>query len=510
MMKIFQHIWIAIFIVIGFNSVNGQVSDPDNIEAIQAHLAKERKFILSQDKLPNHQRVEWMLKLGLWQEATEILAQNEESSDEILLAKARYNLLTNNFITAEKVIDNIIAHSPKNHEARLMKAELEIEAWRLDKAVEICNNLLKESPEDEKTVLLLGRVQILKKNYTRALALAQQVQQWNPKNAGGFYLEADVHFWNQAPKKAEEFLQKSLALDPFNADARFNYGYAIWRRVDATQLPDMAAQWELALELNPLHYLTHWHWGNGHTNLTYADYVDNDEKEILVELKLAESFVSQNKIDSAILEIRRISSSFPSSVIPEMMLASVYYMAYDMERNERLDSAQAVFLRILDEKPHYGPAHNGLAAVIKAQRMVYLDSYESLEKEIEETEINDLTSFQEVFPDAAYYPGERVQKMIWNQLHTSVAYFPFLAKLNRVFVIPPLHIDLSRAMKNSYFRGGTTFDNRQWMDIRGVGSGATGIEYVERGAHQERNVTLHEYVHLFHGTLFSDQEMRAG
>ena len=98
--------------------------------------------------------------------------------------------------------------------------------------------------------------------------------------------------------------------------------------------------------------------------------------------------------------------------------------------------------------------------------------------------------------------------MVWNQLYAATAYFPMLSRLDRQFVIPPLHIDLAIAMENPGFRRWTTFDNRQWMDIRGVGSGATGIEYVERGAHLERNVTLHEYVHLFHGSIFTDAEMR--
>ena len=34
----------------------------------------------------------------------------------------------------------------------------------------------------------------------------------------------------------------------------------------------MAAQWNLALAVDPLHYFTHWHFGNGHTDQTYADY----------------------------------------------------------------------------------------------------------------------------------------------------------------------------------------------------------------------------------------------
>ena len=507
-MRTYLHIITLLISTFWVSMGFSQNPDSDDIEAIKAQLKKERAFILAQDKLPIAQRVNWMLRLGLWEEAGSLLENSKDNSPEYWLSKARYLMVNNDFHKAEDLVNQVLAKYKGNREAMLLKAQLEIEAWRLDKAESLCTELLKRDSKDEEVVLLLGKVNILQKNYNHALALAQQVQIWNPENAGGFYLEADVHFWNQEPQKAEKFLQKSLSLDPFNADARFNYGYAIWRRVDATQLPDMAAQWELALELNPLHYLTHWHWGNGHTNLTYADYVDENEKEILAALEPAEKLVSENQIATAIDSIRKVAGEYRSSVIPDMMLASVYYMAYDMDRKERLDSSEAVFLRILEKKPHYGPAHNGLAAVIKARRMTYLNSYEALELQIKETRIKDLESFTKVFPDAAYYPGERVQKMIWNQLHATVVYFPFLAKLDREFVIPPLHIDLARAMKNSYFRGGTTFDNRQWMDIRGVGSGATGIEYVERGAHQERNVTLHEYVHLFHGTLFSDKEMR--
>src|SRR5699024_10139278 len=85
---------------------------------------------------------------------------------------------------------------------------------------------------------------------------------------------------------------------------------------------------------------------------------------------------------------------------------------------------------------------------------------------------------------------------------------PFIDKFGSDFAIPPLHVDLAEAMGSSYFRHATTFDNRQWMDIRGVGSGATGIEYLERGAHWERNVLAHEYAQLYHGRILTDRESR--
>ncbi|MDX2250494.1 MAG: tetratricopeptide repeat protein [Bacteroidia bacterium] len=505
--SIMKFFLLVVFFLTGFR-LSAQFPEPDHTSAVQELLNRERKRILSEDNLPLPEKLSVLIRLGLWDKAAEIFAQNNSDTDELKLMEAEFLILNHVFAKAESRVDSLLTSNPLNRKARLLLARLRIEAWLLDDAEKICTELLRINERDEDAVLVLGRTLLLKKNYPKALALAQQVIQWNPANAEAHLLEADVHFWNQEPEKAEPALRRCLEQDPFNADARFNYGYAIWRRVDATQLKDMAAQWEIALAVNPLHYLTHWHWGNGHTHLTFADYVDPDEEEILHELEPAEMLISQNRLDEAIRIIEGVGETFFASVIPPMMLGSVYYMAYDKPVWQRLDSAQAVFLKILRQKPHYGPAHNGLAAVIKYKRFQYLAAFDSLEKVIVNTQVEDTQSFESVFPDANYYPGDRVQKMIWNQLYTSVVYFPFLVKLNRQFVIPPLHIDLSHAMNNTYFRGATTFDNRQWMDIRGVGSGATGIEYVERAAHLERNVTLHEYVHLFHGTIFTDEEMR--
>jgi thioredoxin-like negative regulator of GroEL len=180
-----------------------------------------------------------------------------------------------------------------------------------------------------------------------------------------------------------------------------------------------------------------------------------------------------------------------------------------MDRAERLDSAEVHFRRILDQKQNYGPAHNALAAVIKQRQFQYLEEYDELEQIIENTKIPEEGSvFYEVFRDAEYYPGDRVKKMIAQQIGPSKAYLEMIQKFDSDFAIPPLHIDLAIAMDQNYFRYGTTFDNRQWMDIRGVGSGATGIEYLERGAHLERNVLAHEYAHLYHGRILTDAEDR--
>jgi len=496
--------------VLSVGKIRSQSINPDSTQQAFTKLAKVKKMLLVVHRnLPDSVSViSSMLKLGAWKEADSLIELSKYNSLDYQLLKVDYLILNNKYREAEIIVTTVLKQERKNEKAFLLKGLLEIQAWRLQKAENTARQVLQNNPKSEEAALLLGRVKLLQKDYKSALQIAEEVQQQNPDNAKAYLLEADVYFWDQHPEKAEQPLIKSLELDPFNADARFSYGYAIWRRVDATQLNAMAAQWELALALNPLHYQTHWHWGNGHTNLTYADYAEANDDEVRKALAKADQLIKNNDVYGAIEVTRTVEKQYNNSVLPLMHRASIYYSAFDLDRKMRLDSAENLFKAILLRKNHYGPAHNGLSAVIKSKRISYLDVYESINKTLANTKITDIRNFTKVFPDVNYYPGETAKAMVWNQLYSSVVYFPFLSKQGNTFKVPPLHQDLAITMNAPAFRYMTTFDNRQWMDIRGVGSGAAGIEYVERGAFMERNVVLHEYVHLFHGAVLTDAENR--
>jgi thioredoxin-like negative regulator of GroEL len=448
-----------------------------------------------------------MLSLGMWDEAFRAISSYKKPTQPIELLSADYFMLNNDYKSAEQIVNKVLKQDSKNEKAISLKVALKVQAWLLPEAATICEQFLK-AKSSEKIELMLGRVKLLQKKYVESLNIAKKVIANNPKNADAYLLEADVHFWDQHPELAEAPLIKSLEINPYNADARFSYGYAIWRRIDATQLNAMAAQWEIALAINPLHFQTHWHWGNGHTNLTYADYAEKNDDEVRKALKSADDLVRANKINEAIAITRTVEKQYPNSVLPLMHRGSIYHIAYSLDQKTRLDSAEHIFRSILARKKHYGPAHNGLAAIIKAKRIPYLAVYDSISNQLNTTKITDPVNFARVFPDVNYYPGNQVKAMIWNQLFTAVVYFPFLSKQNNAFQIPALHNDLAIAMNSPSFRYMTTFDNRQWMDIRGVGSGAAAIEYTEKGAYLERNVVLHEYVHLFHGRVLTDAENR--
>ncbi len=471
-------------------------------------LGEKRTQALSVlEQNPDNDDLMRLIELGLWDELRAFLDENGEESHQ--LAQANLLFKQHRYSDAEDIVNRLIEADSDNRDAHLLNAKLKIQAWLLDEADDIAAELLSVDSRDAGAALIQGQVALLNRDYDEALEWAQKVQDWNPDDAGGYLLEAEARFWDQNPAAAEPSLRKALSINPFNADARFSYGYAIWRRVDATLLDDMAAHWNIAFEINPLHYLAHWHFGNGHTNLTYTDYAHPTDDDVREQLQRVEDLIWQEDLDEAIALTHDIEEEYPESVLPTMTHGSIYYMYYDMDRDARLDLAQTTFETILDRKQNYGPAHNGLAAVIKQRQFEYLYGFEELQQEIENTEVPEEGSeFYNIFKDAEYYPGDRVTKMIAQQIGPSEAYLPLIDKLDSDFAIPPLHIDLAEAMGRNYFRHGTTFDNRQWMDIRGVGSGATGIEYLERGAHWERNVLAHEYAHLYHGRILTDKESR--
>ena len=479
----------------------------DDVEAARAYLEGERERVRDAGGAPS-QRLRDMTRLGMWDEAESLLDRTRAADADFQTARAELRMEQHRYPEAKALVDAVLAAQPSHRRALLARARLQVQAWRLDDADSTAHSLLQRDARDEAATLLLGRIRMLRKEYAEALRLARQVQEWNPSNGDAYLLEADTRFWQEDPSGAEAPLVRALSLDPFDPDARFSYGYAIWRRVDATQLGAMAAQWNLALEVDPLHYVTHWHFGNGHTNLTYADYVTPSDSTVRERLAAADSLIAADRIPEAVEAAREVGREFPGSVLPPMLRASAFYMAWDQDRAMRLDSAEAIFRGVLREKPNYGPAHNGLAAVIKQRQVEVLADFDSLQAVIAAVPTPPDAALAFVFPDLAYYPGVRVERMVRQELGPSAAYLPLIERQGRRYRIPPLHVDLARAMGSSYFRTATTFDNRQWMDIRGVGSGAAAIEYVERGAFQERNVLLHEYVHLFHGIVFTDAESR--
>ncbi len=499
-----------------YTNLLGQSSKifPDNTFEAVSELQLMREEIVMSPNQDWVEQIERMMDLGLWEIAKDsIESHSYHTKSRWLWAEFAY--LNHEYKQAEEWLNSYdtlvyLTLTPEvKAKSQLLHVRLEIQSWNLYSAKKRLKAVLEGEEGRSEALFWKGKIALLEKDYSTASEIASEIQQENPELHFGYLLEAEVCLWKRQIDLARVLLKQSLERNPFSADARFWYGYAIWRTRDASQLKNMAKQWAIALEINPLHYLTHWHWGNGHTHLEYADYVHESDDKALGFLQTMDSLMAKREFDEGFGFGHRIRKEYPKSRFPTLFLASHFYNLSEMNQMN-LDSSLHYFQETLQISPNFGGAHNGIAAVIKKKQFSYLSDNEEIEEELSKVSIPDKwkSVFRNVFPDMAQYPSSRVEKMVWSQLFSSKAYLPMLDSLERQFVIPPLHVDLATAMHNPWFKTGVVFDNRQWMDIRGVGSGATGIEYVERGAHFERNVTLHEFAHLFHFTVLTDSETR--
>src|SRR5690606_22187275 len=119
-------------------------------------------------------------------------------------------------------------------------------------------------------------------------------------------LAADAHLWAERLPEAEISFRTALAIDPFSADARFGYGYLLWRKGSPGLIPAMASQWEMALAIDPLHRLTHWHLGNGHTPLTYADHAAVADTAVRAALAPIDSLIASGQFEAAMALARTV------------------------------------------------------------------------------------------------------------------------------------------------------------------------------------------------------------
>ena len=507
-MSVFSKIFIAVsFFLFSFLCGYGQ----NSLDLGSAHLLLKaaRTQILALKRAD--EKIDKLLDLGLWTEAEALLSAERPGHEKSLL-EARYLILQSRFTEAELIVDEVLTHSHSIQTALLLKTQLLIQKWKLPDAEIMAADLIKRNDKNIQAAEALGTIYLLEKNYVKATTLANLLQTTFPLQAEGFLLEVKVLFSTKLGEGAEPILKKAIMLAPLNADCRYFYGYLLWRKGQKALLGDMQDQWNFALEINPLYYLIHWHLGNGYTNARFSDYTAINNPVIIEALKTFDPLISSGKITTAIALCSSLKTSYPISSLPYIYAGSAWYLASSLFKTEAdkthaLDSARTDFRTAVRISPLSGMAHNGLASVLNAERLAFLYFSDSIKQHLL-TNIKVSPDFTRVFTGVDYYPGKLVPAMVWSEMHASTAYLPLLALEKRIFTIIPLHHTLAESLNEPYFNTGITFDNRQWMDIRGVGSGAVGIEYLLAGGYRERNVLLHEFTHLFHHDVLTEQQQR--
>lgn len=404
-----------------------------------------------------------MLELGQMKEAHQALSLLKSNNSARIL-KAQYCFNINQFKRSESLVDSVLEGSRNNVSALNLKAELWIEKWNLKESENLLVELSGKNPKLSFSKYLLGLTYLLEGKFKELQIQIEQIKTEFPDQAWSELLLGRFQLIKNEPIKGDSTFKSGLLKSPLNADLRFYYGNTQWRNARGNFLERMDAQWNICLQINPLHYLAHWHLGNGHTLNTYFNYKEKSDSSVLEELKEFDKKIKQKKYSEALSLANIVHKKYPTSVIPLVYKASAYYMDTLGNAMDLLDSAEALYLNALEIKKHYGPAENGLAAVIKAKREPFLYFYDSIQHKLKEIPNSDLKGMESVIPEAHYYPSF-VERMARHQFFSASAYFPILNRGKYLFHIIPLHHTLAETFQDPFFNQSTTFDFRQWMDI---------------------------------------------
>jgi Flp pilus assembly protein TadD len=129
-----------------------------------------------------------------------------------------------------------------------------------DKAADTIAKAEKLEPENNKVIERAAVVAANAGRIDEAIALNERVLAAKPDNTEVLVALADLYNRNKQPKKAEEVLNKVVALDPANAHRTFyNLGVVIENRDDATAADHRKAveAFRKAIELKPTYALAH-------------------------------------------------------------------------------------------------------------------------------------------------------------------------------------------------------------------------------------------------------------
>ena len=259
----------------------------------------------------------------------------------------------------------------ENTQELLDEAVRHHESGRLDEAAPIYQRVLRLDPAHAGALYHLGNLELARANAAAGVALLRQAAARNPEAAhvqqrlGVAYKRLGE--WGNA---AEAF-ERALAIDPQHADSYFELA-DLSQTLGQTDTAIMFFQRTINLDhanteafrrLGELLYVRE-NWVGSEN--CFARVVDtgllNGNVPALVEHlnKLAIALLKQEKLDQAAAVFLRILAIQPALAEMHSNLAFVY------ERRGRLDEALAAGLRAIELKPEYAEGHNNLGVAYRA------------------------------------------------------------------------------------------------------------------------------------------------
>lgn len=464
---------------------------PDSIGQVNTWLMAERDLLTRNQVLTEAEKVPLLLRYGLYEAAASLQSQLSDGSEASRYARALVAYHYSNFQEAVSLLEPLLATEGSLYrEALQLRMALHIAAWELEKAQALGESRMASFLGDKIFLYWLGLVCFHQKDLARARSYAQQALASTPVIPEAYELLSLIAWWEGGYAAAGQHARMALHHRPDLGDARFVLGYSQW--AEGGFQSGYHQQWALALQFAPFHEKVHGFLGSGYSPLSLSEYQAFGHGVFTSVQAKADSLWASGNARQALGLLQN-----SSTVQGKLHHASFQYLGLQLTVPTNSTSATLKsFSDLSKECLFYGPAHQGVAATLRFMKLQFARSGTHLPGQKR-------TDWPAVFPDLAYYRYTTLPDKLESLLAPLAAWAPLLIRSRTQLRIPALHQTIAGVLNDTTFLHGYTHDHRKWMDIRAVSTGATGVEWIDQGFYQGRNVLLHELVHLIHHEFFT-------
>jgi tetratricopeptide (TPR) repeat protein len=334
-------------------------------EIDKADHAFEMAAVACEDKSRvNLAWADFKLRTGKVPEAKNLIDQVRKSDPDYLpglASAAELALQEKNYDSALDLAKQMLARDPKNYEARLLRARVHLAKNEPARSIEVLESMLEEypklpllryqcaqayllnnqipkavtslntaivlNPDFVDAILLLAQIDLRKGEYPAAVSLLSDLTKRRPEVSQGYLLLGKAYEARKTPDDALNLYARYTGLFPKDANGPFLIGM-----LQANQYKNLAKArkaFENALQLAP----------------------DN----LPVINQLIELDVKENKFQSALARAEELSTKFPKSATPALLIAKVY------SSQQNLDQAEAALLRAIKIEPEASAPYLTLA-----------------------------------------------------------------------------------------------------------------------------------------------------
>ena len=479
----------------------------EDVDSVRRVLERERTAVRLASGEDPARRALRLIALGLFQDADSLLSSAPRSVSAVA-AQAELRFRQYRFDESRALVEQLLRQQPGNRAVRLLALRLGFAAGEDEWVEAEARARLRRGRRDADAAALIGRVRLRHGDPEGAREWAERVRTWAPAQAEGWLLQAEAHVEEGEPTEALEALRQGLTVDPLDPEARFAYGLLLERLSDPAPGGRAADQWRLAVEIDPLHAEAHRYLASVPVEGTSTASLGGADPAVRTALTAADSLAVAGRIAEAIEQTRGVQLAVPESPLPALWRGSYWYLLAPRQGGLALDSALASFRTALSAAPTYGPAHAGIAAVLRTTRTRALASYDSLEASLAGVPAHLPAELESLFPGLDFDSDGRVVRMVLAQLAPLRPLLPLLARRGARIHVLRLHDPAATVGGEASAPEATSVKPAVSADVK-AGGAAVGIADLEIGSHGGESVLLREVTRLlFHEVLTDSQRRR--